>query len=92
MFVTQRQADRLTLEYESIKSLILSIYDKITCRKDDRFEIIVIYTIMHMQDIQNLADTSKELTSRIFFYNDSVQRAMSKIKIGHIELPPMILI
>lgn len=92
MFVTKRQADILTLEYESIKSLILSIYNKITSCKDGRFEIIAIYTIMHMQDIKNLKDTSKDLTSRIFHYNDSVQRAMSKIKIGHIELPPMILI
>lgn len=92
MFVTKRQADRLTLEYESIKSLILSIYNKIAYCDDSRFETIVIYTIMHMQDIQNLTETSKELTARIFIYNDSVQRAMSSIKIGHVELPPIILI
>lgn len=92
MFITKRQADRLTLEYESIKSLILSIYNNITDCNDSRFETIVIYTIMHMQDIQSLANTSKELTSRIFLYNDSVLRARSSIKIGHVELPPIIII
>ena len=92
MFITKRQADRLTLEYESIKSLILSIYNNITYCNDNRFETIVIYTIMHMQDIESLANTSKELTSRIFLYNDSVLRARSSIKIGHVELPPIIII
>lgn len=92
MFITKRQADRLTLEYESIKSLILSIYNNIAYCNDSRFETIVIYTIMHMQDIESLANTSKELTSRIFLYNDSVLRARSSIKIGHVELPPIIII
>ena len=92
MFITKRQADRLTLEYESIKSLILSIYNNITYCNDNRFETIVIYTIMHMQNIESLANTSKELTSRIFLYNDSVLRARSSIKIGHVELPPIIII
>lgn len=92
MFITKRKALKLELEFESIMNLVLSIYNKIGHDGFDDFRIIIIYTIMQMQRTDELEDVSKDLIKRIIFYNDSILRANSSIKIGNVKLPPIIII
>lgn len=92
MFITKRKALKLEFEFESIMSLVLSIYNKIGHNGFDDFRVIIIYTIMQMQRTDDLEDVAKDLIKRIILYNDSIARANSRIKIGNVKLPPIIII
>jgi hypothetical protein len=95
MFITKRKANRLELEYEALRSLVLSIYKKISYNDSNYFndfEVMTVYTIMQMQHTDDLEDVAKNLIKRIILYNDSIARANSRIKIGNVKLPPVIII
>ena len=92
MFITKRKSLKLELEFEAIMSLVLSIYNKIGHNGFDDYRVIIIYTIMQMQHTGDLEDVAKDLIKRIILYNDSIARANSRIKIGNVKLPPIIII